>query len=67
MQREFATIDPAPQLDVEAQDIAGLIADTAADLHRAITENGTPTTELAIRAAALSSPHTSPCATGCCA
>jgi hypothetical protein len=35
IRREFATTDPGPQLDAEAQDIVGLISDTAADLHRA--------------------------------
>jgi Domain of unknown function (DUF4192) len=35
IQREFATTDPARKLDAEAQDIVGLIGDTAADLHRA--------------------------------
>ncbi len=57
IQREFATTDPAPQLDAEPQDIAALIGDTAPDLHRAITQNRIPTTELAMRAAALVTAH----------
>jgi hypothetical protein len=57
IQREFATTDPAPQLDAEAQDIVALIGDTAADLHRAITQNRVPTTDLAMRAAALVTAH----------
>jgi hypothetical protein len=57
IQREFATVDPAPQLDAEAQDIAALIGDTAADLHRVITQNRIPTTDLAIRTAALVTTH----------
>jgi hypothetical protein len=57
IQREFVTTNPAPQLDAEAQDIAGLIADTAADLHRVITQNRVPTTDLAMRAALLVTAH----------
>jgi hypothetical protein len=57
IQREFATTDPAPHLDAEAQDIVGLISDTAADLHHAITQNQAPTTDLAMRAALLVTAH----------
>jgi Domain of unknown function (DUF4192) len=57
MQREFATTEPAPVLDLEAQDFPALIADTAADLHRAITGNATATADLASRAALLVTAH----------
>ena len=58
MQREFAPIEPAPHLDVEAQDIAALIACTAIDLQRAITGDGEPAPELASRAALVVTAHT---------
>lgn len=58
MQHEFATTEPAPHIDLEAQDIAALIAPTATDLHRTITDNTTPTTELTARAAAVVTAHT---------
>jgi hypothetical protein len=57
VQREFSTTEPAPHLDLEAQDLAALIADTATTLHRAITGNRAPTTELAARAAAVVTAH----------
>ena len=57
MQREFATIEAAPAFDVEAQDLAALIADTAYDLHRIITGFGHPSPELAARAALLVTAH----------
>jgi hypothetical protein len=58
MQREFACTEPAPQLDLEAQDLTALIGATAHDLHQAITGNHRPTTELAMRAAAAVTAHT---------
>lgn len=57
LQREFATTEPAPQLDLEAQDIAALIADTATALHRTISSNSVPTTDLAIRTAVVVTAH----------
>jgi hypothetical protein len=59
MQREFDTTGPALELDLEAaQDISALISDTATDLRRAITGNHIPTTDLAMRAAAVVTAHT---------
>lgn len=57
VEREFATTDPAPLLDAEAQDIGGLIGPTTADLHRTITQNLPPTTDLAMRTALLVTAH----------
>jgi Domain of unknown function (DUF4192) len=57
MVHEFATTEPAPCLDIEAQDITALIADTAADLNRTISQNNSPTTELSMRAAAVATAH----------
>jgi hypothetical protein len=57
IEREFVTMTPAPHLDAEAQDIPALIADTAADLHFAITQNQGITAELAMRAALLATTH----------
>ena len=58
METEFATTKAVPQPDLEAQDLTALIAATAADLHRAITGNSLPTTELAARVAAVVTAHT---------
>lgn len=58
MQYEFATTEPAPHIDLEAQDITALVAPTATDLHRIITDNTTPTPELAARTAAIVTAHT---------
>lgn len=58
MQQEFDTTQPAAHLDLEAQDIADLIPETAADLHRAIADNTIPTVDLATRAAAIVTAHT---------
>jgi Domain of unknown function (DUF4192) len=58
IQHEFDTADHAPQPDLEAQDIAALIADTASDLHHSIVGNTTPTMELAVRAAVVVTAHT---------
>jgi hypothetical protein len=44
--------------DLEAQDLPALVGATATDLHRTIVENTTPTTELAVRAAAVVTAHT---------
>jgi hypothetical protein len=57
MQREFATTEPAPAFDAEAQDIGALIADTAYDLHWIITGHGDPSPGLAARAALLVTAH----------
>jgi hypothetical protein len=57
MQREFATTEPAPPMDAEAQDIVALIEATTADLHYAITQNRAPTTDLAMRAALVVTAH----------
>jgi hypothetical protein len=58
MEREFATTETAPQPDLEAQDITALIGATATDLYRTITGNSMPTTDLAVRAAAVVTAHT---------
>jgi hypothetical protein len=57
IQREFATIEPAPAFDAEAQDLPALIADTAYDLHRIITGSGEPSPGLASRAAVVVTAH----------
>jgi hypothetical protein len=57
MQREFATTEPVPPMDVEAQDIAALTGATTADLHYAISQNCAPTTDLAMRAALVVTAH----------
>jgi hypothetical protein len=57
MQREFATTEPAPPMDAEAQDIIALAETTASDLHHAITQNIAPTTDLAMRAALVTTAH----------
>jgi hypothetical protein len=57
MQREFATTEPAPPMDAEAQDIAALTEGTATDLHHAITQNLAPTTDLAMRTALIVTAH----------
>ena len=58
MQQEFATTEPATHLDLDAQDIASIIADTATALHRAIVDNTIPTVDLAARTAAVVTAHT---------
>jgi hypothetical protein len=57
IQREFATTEPAPPMDAEAQDITALTDATTADLHYAITQNCAPTTDLAMRAALVVTAH----------
>jgi Domain of unknown function (DUF4192) len=57
MQREFATTEPVPPMDAEAQDIAALTEATTADLHYAMTQNLEPTTDLAMRAALVVTAH----------
>lgn len=57
MQREFATTEPAPHIDIEAQDVADLIPDAATALHHAIVENDIPTAHLAARIAAVVTAH----------
>jgi hypothetical protein len=57
MQREFATVESAPTMDLEAQDFPALVADTAYDLHRIITGFGDPSPGLAARAALLVTAH----------
>jgi len=57
IQREFATTEPAPPMDAEAQDIAALTEATTADLQYAITQNRAPTTDLAVRAALVVTAH----------
>jgi hypothetical protein len=57
LQREFATIEPVPAFDAEAQDIGALIADTAFDLHWVITGFADPSPELAARAALVVTAH----------
>jgi hypothetical protein len=57
MQREFATVESAPTMDLEAQDLPALVADTAYDLHRIITGFGDPSPGLAARAALLVTAH----------
>jgi hypothetical protein len=57
IQREFATTEPAPPMDAEAQDIAALTEATTADLRYAITQNRAPTTDLAMRAALVVTAH----------
>jgi hypothetical protein len=57
LHREFGTVETAPQLDLEAQDMAGLIVGTATDLHRLITGCGAAGPDLASRTAALVTAH----------
>jgi hypothetical protein len=57
MQREFATTEPAPPMDAEAQDIAALTEATADDMYCAITQHRAPTTDLAMRAALVVTAH----------
>jgi hypothetical protein len=57
MQREFATTEPAPHIDLEAQDIAELIPDAATALHHAVVDNEIPTIDLAARVAAVVTAH----------
>jgi hypothetical protein len=57
MRREFATTELAPPMEAEAQDIAALTEATTTDLHDAITQNRTPTTDLAMRAALVVTAH----------
>jgi hypothetical protein len=57
MQREFATLEAAPQFGAEGQDFGALIADTAYDLHRIITGFGYPSPGLAARAALVATAH----------
>lgn len=58
MLREFAVTEPAPHLDLEAQDITALIGATATELHQTITGNRIPSTDLAMRAAVIVTAHT---------
>jgi hypothetical protein len=58
MAREFATTEAAPQPDLGAQDLSALIGRTATDLQRAIVENSSPDTDLAVRAAVVVTTHT---------
>ena len=58
IQREFAATEQAPRLDLEAQDLAALIADTATALHRAIVDSRTPSPGLSAHAAAVVTAHT---------
>jgi Domain of unknown function (DUF4192) len=57
IEREFSTAEPALEMNLEAQDLPALIADTAYDLHRVITGYRDPGSELASRAAVLVTAH----------